>query len=47
MQKQKIKIKTGTKVVGQFTAEIQEIQNTFSYLNNTSSDLETYLSSFK
>lgn len=45
-EKKKIKIKTGTIVVGQFTAEIQEIQNTFkNHLNKTPLNLETYLSS--
>jgi hypothetical protein len=45
-EKKKVKIKTGTIYVGQFTAEIQEIQNTYkNHLKKGPLDLETYLSS--
>ncbi len=45
-EKKKVKIKTGTIYVGQFTAEIQEIQKTYkNHLNKAPLNLESYLSS--
>lgn len=45
-EKKKVKIKAGTIYAGQFTAEIQEIQNTYkNYIKKAPLNLESYLSS--
>jgi hypothetical protein len=45
-EKKKVKIKAGTIYAGQFTAEIQEIKNTYkNHLKNAPLNLESYLSS--
>ena len=45
-EKKKVKIKAGTIYAGQFTAEINEIQNTYkNYLKKAPLNLESYLSS--
>lgn len=47
-EKKKVKIKAGTIYAGQFTAEINEIQNTYkNYLKKAPLNLESYLSSLK